>query len=232
MILALSPHLDDAVLSAGGTLAARAAAGEEVVLATAFTLSVPDPEGFALACQQGIGPETDPMALRREEDRAAAQRLGIARTVHLPLPEAQHRGYGSAAALLAAPRDDDLVHQHLATAIARLVERFAATEVYAPQGLGGHVDHVQLVRALELAELSVGVARWRDTPAVVSDDIPPTPGERVEPIAATLATKLAAAAAYASQLTSLFGGEEAMRATITALAEREGEGTPGERFAH
>lgn len=186
------------------------------MLATAFTLSVPDAEA-----------PVDSMAVRREEDRAAAECLGAGQTVHLPLPEAPHRGYDSPAAVLAAPREDDLVHQHLATAIARLVERFGADEIYAPQGLEPHVDRVQLVRALELAELSVPFSRWRDTPHVIRADVPPRPDERVEPIAATLRAKLEAAAAYATG----FGGEEGMRAALTALAEREGDGVPAERFA-
>ena len=76
--LALSPHLDDAAFSCGGTLARLAAAGWRVTLCTAFTRSVPDPTGFALACQldKGLGPEVDYMALRRAEDDAACAALG------------------------------------------------------------------------------------------------------------------------------------------------------------
>ncbi len=79
--LALSPHLDDAVFSAGGLLASLAAQGWRVVMATTFTQSVPDPKGFALACQldKGLGPEVDYMALRRDEDRAAAAASSSAR---------------------------------------------------------------------------------------------------------------------------------------------------------
>jgi hypothetical protein len=70
---------------------------------TCLTQSVPDPTGFALACQtdKGLAPDVDCLALRRAEDEEAMALLGATEVVHLPLPEAPHRGYGSAAELLA-----------------------------------------------------------------------------------------------------------------------------------
>ena len=75
--LALSPHLDDAAFSCGGTLAALAAEGWEVVVATLFTASVEAPTGFALACQtdKGLPADADYMAIRRAEDAEACRRL-------------------------------------------------------------------------------------------------------------------------------------------------------------
>ena len=106
--LAISPHLDDAAFSAGGTLARLARRGWRVVIATVFTRSVPNPQGFALACQldKGLPPDADYMAIRRAEDEAACAALG-AEARHLPLAEAPHRGYGSASALFAGVRPDD-----------------------------------------------------------------------------------------------------------------------------
>jgi len=70
MILFVSPHLDDAVFSAGAFIA-RIARDHDVVVATVFTASMPAPTGFALACQtaKGIASDTDYMALRRAEDQ-------------------------------------------------------------------------------------------------------------------------------------------------------------------
>ena len=92
--LVLSPHLDDAAFSCGGTVAQLADAGWRSVMVTAFTATVLPATGFALACQldKGLGPEVDYMALRREEDRAAAVILGVADLRWLDLPEAPHRG--------------------------------------------------------------------------------------------------------------------------------------------
>ena len=82
-VVAVSPHLDDAAFSAGALLAGLAAAGADVCVVTVFTASVPEPRGFALACQtdKGIAPEVDYMALRRAEDDAAVAALGA--PVHL-----------------------------------------------------------------------------------------------------------------------------------------------------
>src|SRR5690348_1863487 len=72
----LSPHLDDAVLSCGGTIAAQAAAGEEIVVLTLFNAASGDARGR--------------WAERAEEDRRAAARLGF-RAVHGGLPDAPFR---------------------------------------------------------------------------------------------------------------------------------------------
>lgn len=106
--LAISPHLDDAAFSAGGTLARLGAQGWQVVMATVFTASVANPQGFALACQfdKGLSAEIDYMALRRAEDVVAAEALGIEPPVHLPFREAPHRGYGSAPELFSELRPD------------------------------------------------------------------------------------------------------------------------------
>ena len=98
--LAISPHLDDAVFSCGGTLATLASSGWRVVVATLFTQSVMNPAGFALACQldKGLDASVDYMALRRAEDADACARLGV-EPHWMALPEAPHRGYESAGAL-------------------------------------------------------------------------------------------------------------------------------------
>jgi len=90
-VLAVSPHLDDAVFSVGGTLAALTDAGHDVTVLTCFTGSVPDPTGFALACQldKGLAADVDYMALRRAEDDTATALLG-ASNAHLGLLEAPH----------------------------------------------------------------------------------------------------------------------------------------------
>jgi LmbE family N-acetylglucosaminyl deacetylase len=216
--LALSPHLDDAVFSAGGLLATLAAGGWRVVMATIFTRSVPEPKGFALACQldKGLGPEVDYMALRRAEDDAAARALGSVTPRHLPFREAPHRGYGSAPELFADVRADDRIDRDLTPALADLIAGERPDLILAPQAVGGHVDHVQVVRALRSAAPDAPVLWWRDFPYTVREATPK------EPLADSFAglpeqafafdadaqgRKLAACAAYASQIGFQFGGE-------------------------
>ena len=238
IILALSPHLDDAAYSAGGTLRRLADAGHRVVVATLFTLSVPNPTGFALACQtdKGLAPNVDYMALRRGEDLAAMAALG-AEARHLDLPEAPHRGYASAKELFGPIRPDDAATTGaVATRVRTLIAELVPGLVLAPQGLGGHADHVHLVRAL-LGTDGPPVVWWRDTPYAIRtpEARPPEPlGPEscpvVTPIAATLGAKLDACAAYASQNGFQFGGDAATREGLARFAAAEGEGEPAERF--
>ncbi|RBY79586.1 PIG-L family deacetylase [Geodermatophilus sp. TF02-6] len=218
-VIAVSPHLDDAAFSAGGTLAALAAAGHEVSVLTCFTASVPDPSGFALACQldKGLPADVDYLALRRAEDAAAMAVLG-ATPVHLGLPEAPHRGYTSAADLFAGVHPGDDVWRVLA---GRLAGEDADLWL-APQALGGHVDHLQVLRAV--AVLDRPVLWWRDSPYVLRDpaalpgpDLPGGLGEVRLP--QDLDRRAEACACYATQLGFQFGGVAAMRTVLAGLPE-------------
>jgi LmbE family N-acetylglucosaminyl deacetylase len=230
--LALSPHLDDAAFSCGGTLAQLARGGWRVVMVTLLTASVPDPTGFALACQldKGLGPEVDYMALRRDEDRAAADALRVNPPVHVALREAPHRGYASAPELFAETRPDDSLADDLAPVLARLMEEAVPDLLLAPQGVGGHVDHVQLVRALTALSPACPVLWWRDFPYTVRHPDPkepfrdsfaglPTLAVRLSPEEA--AAKHAACAAYASQIGFQFGGPGGLAERLDAEGARE-----------
>ena len=225
--LALSPHLDDAAFSAGGTLARLAAEGWQVVMATVFTASVAAPRGFALACQldKGLSRHVDYMALRRAEDVAAAAALGIEPPVHLPFREAPHRGYASAPELFAELRPDDSVGLNLADAFERLVADTRPDLILAPQAVGGHVDHVQVVRAFRGAQPPLPVLWWRDFPYTVRDARPkeplrslfePHPERAVRLGAEAERRKAEACAAYASQIGFQFGGAEGLTGRLAA----------------
>jgi LmbE family N-acetylglucosaminyl deacetylase len=213
-VLAVSPHLDDAVFSVGATLAALADAGHEVTVLTCFTGSVHAPTGFALACQtdKGLPPDVDYMALRRDEDRAATGVLGAA-PLHLPLLEAPHRGYDSPPALFAGVRADDLVWQDVVAAL----RPHEADLWLAPQGLGAHVDHLQVVHAV--AVLRRPTLWWRDAPyALRSPGAAPSPalpaGLREVALPEDRDRRATACARYVTQLGFQFGGEAGMRAAL------------------
>lgn len=231
--LFISPHLDDVAFSCAGTMIAHVRAGWRTVLVTCFTATVAAPRGFALACQtdKGIPASTDYMALRRAEDRRFADRAGVAEVVHLEHAEAPHRGYEEAAALFARTDPDDDVWRALARDLAGL-RPAAAARVFVPQGLGGHVDHEQVRRAVSVAGLAATHA-YRDTPYAIR--APGDGDDAASDITADLAAKLDGCAAYASQLGFQFGGETAMRRTLTAFASAEahrcGRSGAAERFA-
>jgi LmbE family N-acetylglucosaminyl deacetylase len=218
-VVAVSPHLDDAAFSVGGTLAALADAGYEVTVVTCFTRSVPDPAGFALACQldKGLPADVDYMALRRDEDAAAMAVLG-AGSLHLDLAEAPHRGYTSAPDLFAGVHDGDDVWRSVCAALADV----PGDLWLAPQALGGHVDHLQVLRAV--AALDRPVLWWRDSPYVLREpDAVPGPdlpgGLAPLELPQDLARRADACACYATQLGFQFGGPEQMRAALAGLPE-------------
>jgi LmbE family N-acetylglucosaminyl deacetylase len=218
-VLAVSPHLDDAAFSVGGSLAAMASAGHEVTVVTCFTASVPHPSDFALACQldKGLPADVDYLALRRAEDAAAMAVLG-ADAVYLGLPEAPHRGYSSAADLFSGVHDGDDVWRSLTTALAG----YDADLWLAPQGLGGHVDHLQVLHTVSV--IDPPVLWWRDSPYVLRDPAavpgPGLPGGLTEVrLPQDLDRRADACACYPTQLGFQFGGVEAMRGALADLPE-------------
>ena len=229
--LFVSPHLDDVAFSCGATLALLAESGWNTVLATVFTRSVPDPTGFALACQmdKGLAPEVDYMALRREEDREAARCLGAGKQVWLDLPEAPHRGYDSAAAMFAGVPEEDGVWREIVENLGDLLDSHAPDVLFAPQALGEHADHLQVVRAVrELPASAPPVVWYRDAPyATRNPESRPSPllpgglSEGAVDVTETLEAKLRASAAYRTQLGFQFGGEEGMRETLSNFAAAE-----------
>jgi LmbE family N-acetylglucosaminyl deacetylase len=218
-VTAVSPHLDDAAFSVGGTLAALADAGHQVTVVTCFTASVPDPTGFALACQldKGLPADADYLALRRDEDAAAMAVLG-ATPLHLGLPEAPHRGYGSAPDLFAGVHEGDEAWRSVRSALADV----PGDLWLAPQALGSHVDHLQVLRAV--AGTGRPVLWWRDSPYVLRDPRavpgPDLPGGLTAlELPQDLDRRADACACYATQLGFQFGGPEAMRTALADLPE-------------
>ena len=227
-VVAVSPHLDDAVFSVGGLLA-RLADAADVTVVTCFTGSVDprDATPFALSTQldKGLSADVDYMALRRGEDREALDVLGVAGR-RLGLLEAPHRGYDSPAALFAGRVVADTVGGPLLEALTPEVA--GADLVLAPQALGDHVDH-QWVCAV-VADL-VGEGRrawWRDTPYVVRrpDAVAMAHvrgGEVPVDVSAVLDRKTRAVARYATQVPFQFGSAEAAGPALDALARAEGQ---------
>lgn len=205
-----------------------AASGWDVVLLTVFTASVPDPKGFALRCQtdKGLGPERDYMALRRAEDAAFARVAGVADVRDWPFPEAPHRGYESPADLFAGVHDGDEVWRPIVEKLAAL----SANVVFAPQGLGNHVDHLQVIRAIGAARLAPRTFWYRDTPYALrepsAEPFPRLPGglqDRVVGIDDVLDRKIAGCCAYASQIGFQFGGADEVRRKLTEFHRAEAE---------
>ncbi len=243
--LFVSPHLDDVAFSCSGTLAGLKRRGWRVAVATVFTASVPDPQGFALACQldKGLGPEVDYMALRRAEDDEFGRELGVDALHWLDLPEAPHRGYDSPSALFAGVRLDDRVDREVARRLARLVDDLRPAWIFAPQAIGNHADHRQVIRAiLDRPDWRARTAWYRDLPyaaknplATPSPDLPTNLLEVAWPLApGDLDAKFKASARYASQVPFQFGEVAEVERTLgnfaMSEAARVGRSGPVEAF--
>ena len=224
--LFLSPHLDDVAFSCAGTLARLLDAGWQARVLTVFTGSVLNPQGFALSCQtdKGLGPEVDYMSLRRDEDQEFARILGVP-IEHWPLLEAPHRGYHSAPRLFEEMHPSDEAWRDIA---ARLQVLEAPDLVFAPQGLGGHVDHHQVIRAVLEAEWEPVTCWYRDTPYAIrvhrarpSLMLPHGLEERAVDIGSQLQRKIDGACAYASQIGFQFGGAPEVEVKLRDFHERE-----------
>jgi LmbE family N-acetylglucosaminyl deacetylase len=167
-ILLISPHLDDAVFSAGAIAAELAAQGHEVHVLTCFTKSVKNPTGFALACQldKGLPAEIDYMELRRQEDQKACQLLSI-----IPhwedLPEAPHRGYNSAKELFQDIKKQGIIADKLLEILEKWIDKIQPQLIISPKGVGNHVDHQQVCNAIKLLKKkfsNITYLQWFDQP--------------------------------------------------------------------
>jgi LmbE family N-acetylglucosaminyl deacetylase len=159
MDLFLSPHLDDAILSCGGTIRRLVREGRRVVLMTFFSGTPTGPmsalaEEFHEACGlTGRGA----IASRREEDINACAVLG-AEPVHLSHLECIYRRTIAGDPVYQVEdsifRHPDPADQDILPALTRSLfdtDLWAQAEtVYAPLTVGGHVDHRLLRQVAEI----------------------------------------------------------------------------------
>lgn len=224
----LSPHYDDAALSCGGAMAQLAAAGELVVVATVFggradpaTLSP-----FAQSIHARPGAGNDLLAQRIAEERQALAILGAQGRPGNYLDciyRQQEPGgpwlYDREKALF-GPVDaaDGALVDELAAVFAALAPPADQCVIYAPLAVGNHVDHQVVQRAaMQLLEAGYDLLFYEDYPYVVRDSaglpaalhrVKTNAGWQPRPVALSrqdLDNKIAAVAAYASQLGVLFG---------------------------
>ncbi|WKZ35893.1 MAG: PIG-L family deacetylase [Anaerolineales bacterium] len=228
----ISPHLDDAVLSAGGLIYEQTRAGDQVEIWTLLCGSPTDQElsSFAqvLHYSWGISDTAELIRARRAEDSQACKLVG-ATPVHFDFLDCIYRRgkngewlYGD---IYAA------VHEDEADFPARIAEavstRLQPTDQLACQlGLGSHVDHVLVRRAVDLLQ----------RPTLYYADIPyffkspetlglHTAGMKENAYAvgeAGLWSWQEAVAAYTSQIESLFDSPEAMRGQIQQYCSENG----------
>jgi LmbE family N-acetylglucosaminyl deacetylase len=229
----ISPHLDDAVLSAGGLIYAQTRADMDVEIWTILSGFPSEPlSPFAQQLHQrwGISAAADLINARRAEDIRAAK-IVRAKTSHFDFLDCIYRrGKGGDwlyTDIFVPPHEDEA--NSLTAQIADLISTRLNPDdqLVCPLGVGSHVDHILVRRAVEL--LPRATLYYADVPYLFK-----TPREFESKTTGmrkiirktgkkSLKAWQYAIAKYASQIGELFERPEKMRAQIASYwSERKG----------
>lgn len=178
----LSPHFDDVVYSCGGTLAVQASLGLRPLVITIFGgLPAQDLQlsPYAAAIHQKMDASNlnahDLVETRRKED---AKALGVIDADYLWLDyiDAIYRGspayYTTNEELMGGEvhPDDMWIDRQLAQDLLELAGRLPDLVIYAPLGIGRHVDHQIVTSAVDrLVRRGTNVKFYEDFPYVMED---------------------------------------------------------------
>ncbi|MQA82226.1 MAG: hypothetical protein GEV10_27825 [Streptosporangiales bacterium] len=245
--VAISPHLDDAVMSVGATLHALARAGHEVIVATVFA-GDPPPEISKVARQFHLEcglPDDQAMALRREEDRRALTALGC-QPLHLDLRDAIYRRDQSGGwqcrhdrAMFddnppAEPDVESLSLDLVREIVDSVAGRGSVGGLLTCAGIGGHIDHRLTTRAVTKigAGRHIPILRWEDLPyACGTDPIAATDSPTTilsAPDQIDWRAKATAVQCYTSQLDMLWPQQESGWSALLEHGQARGKQAPVE----
>ena len=246
----LSPHPDDAALSCGGWIYQLAQDGQRPIVMTIFggdrPAAVPLSD-FARSLHERWQLGADAPARRRDEDRAACDRLGC---YLLPLPFADavyrvepvtcHYLYGSEEAIFGEVRDREMIDRVAEAVQARLQHASRNARLVVPLTAGEHVDHVITRMAAE--RLNADVIYYEDYPYAEqpermtrvwgrADGAPREwVSETVGLSEAALQAKIEAFLQHRSQISTFYRDDEEVRQRMRAYAELVGRGQAAERY--
>lgn len=251
----LSPHYDDISLSVGATVRQLANQGRCPETVIIFG-SEPDPDQplshFAEFLHNAWGfTASDVIARRQSEEAAASLRLGATMCL-LPFRDAIYRGhnYLSDEDIFGDPAGADSdTPQRIAAALDLPASPDPSVRIYAPLGVGRHVDHqIAFLAGVNLARKGWNVWFYEDIPyslpagrfdarmAELREQYALEPVLSV-PAAETWEAKLEAILCYPSQLETVFRNYVGVGTTrreisdaLAAYASRDHEGSVSERF--
>lgn len=250
----LSPHYDDAALSCGGLIYQLKQRGESVLIITVMGGEPPNPlpdTPIVRDLHQRWQAGDDPVATRRQEDAAAAIVLG-AHTGIFNFPDCVYRVNADGVALY--PTEESLwekVHPddpalNALMAMGDWPLSVAPKVIYAPLGVGDHVDH-KLVRnwGIWLSKQGRKVNFYAEYPYTARNPqammkalaafrlaVPPVPlkPEPVQLSEADIVVKLRAIACYQSQISTFWQDVADMEQSTRAEMLEAGNGVSVERY--
>lgn len=226
----ISPHLDDAVLSAGGLIYDLTRSGARVETWT-LSCGFPPPGEVSpmaqlLHFQWGFSSAEETVRLRRAEDERAAAIVG-AQPVHFDFLDCIYRRspdgewlYPMSVFEPPHAADSDLPAQMTAVLASRLQPEDV---ILCPLAIGSHVDHVNVRRAAE--GLGRPLVYFADIPYLLDhpEELEPATRQMQAEVRAVSRAGLTAwvegIAAYASQISTLFDPPDSMKAKIEAYGQ-------------
>jgi LmbE family N-acetylglucosaminyl deacetylase len=247
-LIFLSPHPDDAVLSCGGWIYQLAQDGERPIVITIFGGDAPidaPRSDFACSLQDRWEMGDDASARRRDEDRAACDRLGCY-LIHLPFADAVYRVdaqgqhlYASEEAIFGEIREGSIVDR-VAEALRPRVRKVGLARLVIPLTAGRHVDHV--ITRLAAERLNEDALYYEDYPyaeqpermthvwgtsAGAADE---WASEAIGLNEDALNAKIEAFLLHRSQISTFYRDDEEVRQRMRAYAEFVGQGKIAERY--
>ncbi len=221
----LSPHFDDAAYSCGGLIWEQTQSDAQVEI---WTVCAGMPPGeltpFAAELHARWGSGAQAVRERRDEDQEACHILGAAQQL-FPIPDCIYRFLPDGSAVIVNNEDlfraplehESALQGWLAGRLADLLP--AGAQMVAPLTLGGHVDH-RLARAAA-ERLGRPLLYYADFPYVAREPVDLAqwiaPGWQAweQPVSADgLDAWQRAVAAYRSQISTFWAGEEELRADM------------------
>jgi LmbE family N-acetylglucosaminyl deacetylase len=246
-VIFLSPHLDDAVLSCGGLLAKLAKKHLNVEVITVFTA---DAEGRALSplaqrFHEKWGNHTHPFRIRREEDKACAEYLGI-RYRWLGFQDVIYRDPNLENDEIITSPDYDVYQDPCLKSVTKeirsILEETPSSLLFVPLSLGHHRDHKLVYEAIKQLRNENSVVQayyyYEDYPYAKWSDLSLHLSKlalNAEPtfinIADHLSDKVHLISLHASQISELFADPRKLHEEIKAYAELAGtRDRPLERY--
>lgn len=243
----LSPHLDDAALSCGGTIYLQRQGGLPVLAVTLMAgdappeaLDGPTPILADLHARWELDTNPNPVAARRAEDQEALSILK-ADALHWEVPECVYRRNPQDGRFLYPTEASlwDLVHPSEQSLVARLAQRLAELplapegQVYVPLTVGGHVDHHLVRQAAERWGAPEGeLVYYEEYPytenqTALKAALQDSDGWQAESVpldTAALDAKAAAVACYHSQISTFFANTKEIATRLRTYAAVVGGG--------
>lgn len=219
-----SPHLDDAILSAGNAITALKQQNKTVLIATVFTsaLAFPGQDARVFTTRCGYKTPKAFFAARKKEDIHAATLLA-ADTLHLDFIDAGFRADHPNFATVFTPeltKNDLKLVELVAKSVNQIITTATKpnTQLFFPLGIGWHVDHqivTLITKKIWQPQKNWQLIFWEDIPyrnvtgatiarqATISEIILNSQPQHIHSSQKVANLKQQAIAAYSSQVESL-----------------------------